>query len=383
MQEDQVVVANMVSWHMSRDKLLAALKTVSGVVESSQVLPILSNVHVKLMDGLLVITASDSEVEIVADCDLDFTGNCDIAVSCKKLFDICKTFTNNCDILFEYKEGWLKITADKANFTLATLPAGNFPRISVLDEGKNISLPEKHLKNILNKTCFAMAHQDVRFFLNGLFLEIKNKSITVTATDGHRLARCSVGVGEDVCVSDMSCIIPRKAVLELAKLLEENDGDVLLSVGDKNIQFITKKFKLIATLLDGQYPACDSLLQTPLEHDIAEIDSLEFKKVLSRAAILSHDKFKGARLLFSKGNLAVSANNAEQEKSEDNMLINYKGDVLELAFNINYIADVLNVLGKDSAWLYLSKQQKSVLVTEPDSSDSEYNCLFLIMPLAL
>jgi DNA polymerase-3 subunit beta len=382
MQEDQSVISKVISWHISRDNLLTALKTVAGVVESSQVLPILSNVHIKLNNNLLVMTASDSEVEVVSGCSVDFTDSCEIAVSCKKLFDICKTFNNNCNILFEYTEGWLKITADKANFTLATLPANNFPMIASSTASENIKLPERHLKNILNKTCFAMAHQDVRFFLNGLFLEVKNKTVTVTATDGHRLARCFVEL-DDLEVANISCIIPRKAVLELAKLLEETDDEVIISITDKNIKFSTKKFKLVATLLDGQYPACDSLLQTPLEHDIAEINSLEFKKILSRAAILSHDKFKGARLLFADSQLSVSANNAEQEKSEDKMVINYQGDVLELAFNINYITDVLNVLGKDSAWFYLSKQQKSVLVTEPDSSSSHYNSVFLIMPLAL
>jgi DNA polymerase III subunit beta len=370
---------------INRDTLLAGLKTVAGVVESSQVMQVLSHVHISVSDQQMVMVASDSEVELMTVVRLTepVTAPFKMAVSCRKLLDVCRTLPPEVLLSFIYQTGWLEIRSERAHFTLATLPPETFPMMVTEASDARVALQEQQLKLVIHKTHFAMAHQDVRFFLNGLHLALKSGALVATATDGHRLARCVLNDAVDAAV-DAVCVVPRKATLELLRLLEETGVEVTVSFSARHIQFIAPSFTLTTTLLEGQYPACDRLLSLPDACHTAQIDCAEFKQVLSRAAILSHDKFKGAKLAFLSGKMEVTANNAEQEKSEDGMNIQYDGDEMTLAFNVGYLVDVLNVLNDDMVCLHLTGGQNSVLLTEPTTT-AAVSCesLFLIMPLTL
>ena len=227
-----------------------------------------------------------------------------------------------------------------------------------------------------------MAHQDVRFFLNGLHIKLNADALCATATDGHRLARFSSG--PVATASDLTEIImPRKAVLELMRLLSESETQAQVLVSKHHIQISTEQFVLTSNLLEGDYPKCDALLDLPEAAHIAIVECAAFKQVLSRAAILSHEKFKGARLFFENNQLEVSANNADQESSKDAFEIQYSGAPLKLAFNIHYVLDVLNVIKTDQMQIHLTNSQNSVLLTEAETEGECAAARYLIMPLTL
>lgn len=369
---------------VSCDVLLSGLKKVAGVVESSQVLQVLSHVHMQISGSQLIMMASDSEVELLTSVRLfePAATAFKMAVSCRKLLDVCRTLPGQANMALSYTPGWLSIQADRASFKLATLPPETFPVMQIESSDAAVTLPEQQLKTAIQKTHFAMAHQDVRFFLNGLHVAFRAGQLVATSTDGHRLARCTLEEVVEPSI-DTHCIIPRKAILELLRLLEETPNDVQLTMTARHVRFCAQQFTLTTTLLEGQFPACDRLLSMPEACHTAIIDCAEFKQVLSRAAILSHEKFKGARLGFAHEKLEITANNAEQEKSEDGMAVAYQGEAMALAFNINYLIDVLNVLTGTKVAMHLSGGQSSVLLTEPNQAESSVQSAFLIMPLTL
>lgn len=369
-------------WSIGRDVLLDGLKTVAGVVESSQVLQILSHVQLTAMQQTLRLVASDSEVELLTTVQLSepVSKACSVSVSCRKLIDVCRTLPQDALLFFYVAEGWLTVKSGKTQFKLATLPADRFPLLHIGEAQASVMLPEQLLRQAIQKTHFSMAHQDVRFFLNGLHIQIRPGQIITTATDGHRLARfVTKAVETDAASVDL--IMPRKAVLELLRLLMEIQTDVQISISKEHVQISAEDFTLTSNLLEGQYPACDRLLAMPDNYYVAGVCCHDFKQVLSRAAILSHEKFKGARLVFQPQLLEVNANNADQECSEDGFPVEYDGPHLKLAFNVNYLLDVLSAVNSETLNIHLTGSQSSVLITE--SADTDQCCRYLIMPLTL
>ena len=322
---------------ISRDALLKPLNLVAGVVERRQTLPILSNVLLSLEGKKLSLTGTDLEVELVGRVELDSAGvDGEITVPARKLVDICKSLPDGSTIELNVESGKAMVKAGRSRFTLSTLAATEFPSV---EEGVGelaLDLPQTTVKRLIERTAFAMAQQDVRYYLNGMLLELKSGRLRMVATDGHRLALCTAP--EPVSAGDASVIIPRKGVLELSRLLEGEES-ISLVIGSNHVRASNPQFTFTSKLVDGKFPEYERVL--PKSPDKTVIgDRLELKQAFARTAILSNEKYRGVRLKLSNDTLDIMANNPEQEQAEEVVAVDYKGDKLEVGFNVSYLLDV-------------------------------------------
>ncbi len=363
---------------INREELLKPLNVVIGVVERRQTLPILANVLLSLEGNELSVLGTDLEVELIGRVSLEAEAeNGQVTVPARKLTDICKSLPEGSTIKLRQDEQKLIIESGRSRFTLATLPAGDFP--SVDDEAGQIafSITQAQLKHLLDRTSFAMAQQDVRYYLNGMLFELTPGSLRLVATDGHRLAMCTLEELENIGDS-RQVILPRKGVVELARLLHNGDQLIKLSVGNNHLRAETADFKLTSKLVDGKFPDYDRVL--PLGGDkIVHGARDEMRHAFSRAAILSNEKYHGVRLALSDETLQIVASNPEQEQAEDTIGVDYHGDSLEIGFNVNYILDVLSVVDDEAVKFTLSDSNSSALIEEANASDSVY----VVMPMRL
>jgi len=325
---------------VNRDVLLKPLLQIGGVVERRQTLPILSNILIKSENSELTITATDLEVElktkaiITSDSDQEFT------LPARKLIDICKALPGNTDIDINYDGNKAVIKCGRSRFTLSTLPAQDFPSIEANVSKERFSLPEKLLKHLIDKTQFAMAQQDVRYYLNGMLLEIKEGMIRTVATDGHRLALSEAPFETDF---DVEVIIPRKAIMELGRLLTDSDNDVKIEVSTNHVRVDIDNVSFTTKLIDGKYPDYRGVLPRTTENKM-EADREVLKQALSRTSILSNEKYRGIRFQVKKDVLELLAHNPEQEEAQEEISIEYGGDELTIGFNVGYFIDVLSVI---------------------------------------
>jgi DNA polymerase-3 subunit beta len=363
---------------ISRDTLLMPLNLVAGVVERRQTLPILANVLVVLDDGWLSLTGTDLEVELVGRLKLDAAGESgEVTVPARKLVDICKSLPEGCDIEFTVKDGKAVVRSGRSRFTLSTLEARDFPNVEDSIGTHKISLLQGQLRRLIERTSFAMAQQDVRYYLNGMLWELQPKLLRVVATDGHRLAMCTLE--SDFSVEEAKqVILPRKGVLELARLMQDDAGEVALVIGNNHIRATTKEFTFTSKLVDGKFPDYDRVL--PKNPDKSVIGSRsELRQAFARTSILSNEKYRGVRLLLSNDNLQIIANNPEQEEAEEVVSVEYQGDSVEIGFNVSYLLDVLGVLSGEKVRMSLSDANSSALVEESEDGDS----LYVVMPMRL
>lgn len=366
---------------IKKEDLSSALKTVIGVVEKRQTLPVLANILTTVKDNILSLTATDAEVEIVCRLPLapdalnkDNEGGATIPA--RKFFDICKSLPENTAVQINTEENQALLKAGKSKFKLQTLPAADFPNTPELNNPTKFTIQQQKLKNLLYKTSFCVAVNDVRYHLNGLLLEIGDNMITLVGTDGHRMA---VAQHEFESEQEARVIIPRKAVLELSKLLQENDSEITVLFDDNHIRFeLSEYLVLTSKLIDGEFPDWLTVLPTnPDKHVIAETAGL--KQALSRASILSNEKYKGIRLIIAPKILNINAKNASQEEAEEILEIEYDGEELEIGFNGIYILDALNVVSTKMVQLAFSDENSSCLITE---EGNEY-CKSLVMPVRI
>ncbi len=363
---------------ISRDTLLKPLTMVAGVVERRQTLPILANVLLVLDDGWLSLTGTDMQVELVGRVKLDVAGESgEVAVPARKLVDICKSLPEGCDIEFNAKDGKAVVRSGRSRFTLSTLEADDFPNVEGSIGTHKISLLQGQLRRLIERTSFAMAQVDVRYYLNGMLWELQPKLLRVVATDGHRLAMCTLQ--SDFTVEEAKqVILPRKGVLELARLLQEDAGEVALVIGNNHIRATTNEFTFTSKLVDGKFPDYDRVL--PKNSDKSVIGSRsELRQAFARAAILSNETYRGVRLLLSNDNLQINANNPEQEEAEEVVSVEYQGDSVEVGFNVSYLLDVLDVLSGEKIRMSLSDPNSSALLEESEEGDS----LYVVMPMRL
>lgn len=361
---------------ISRDALLKPLNLVAGVVERRQTLPILSNVLLTLDGSQLSLTGTDLEVELVGRVQLDDMGtNGEVTVPARKLVDICKSLPDGSDIEFSVDSGKATVKAGRSRFTLSTLPASDFPQVDEAKGDTAIELPQSVLKRLIERTAFAMAQQDVRYYLNGMYLEVKSGRLRMVATDGHRLALCTAD--DSVDAPDASLIIPRKGVLELARLLE-GDDPITLVIGANHVRAANKQFTFTSKLVDGKFPDYERVL--PKSPDKSVIgDRLELRQAFTRTAILSNEKYRGVRLSLKSGILEITANNPEQEQAEEVVNVEYEGNDLEVGFNVSYLLDVMSVLDSEKVRFSLSDSASSALLEEAEAGDSMY----VVMPMRL
>ena len=363
---------------IARESLLKPLNLVAGVVERRQTLPILANVLMVLNGDRLALTGTDLEVELVGRVQLGKPGDSgEVTVPARKLVDICKSLPEGSEIEFTAQESKVTVKSGRSRFTLATLPAREFPNVEDGLGTHQFTVKQGQLKRLIDRTGFAMAQQDVRYYLNGMLWEIKGKQLRVVATDGHRLALCTlpgkIEVGDDTQV-----ILPRKGVLELARLLLEDAADIAIIIGNNHIRATTSDFTFTSKLVDGKFPDYQRVL--PRAPDKILLGSrLELRQAFTRAAILSNEKYRGVRLKLTKGSLNIVANNPEQEEAEEAVPVEYQGDSLEVGFNVSYLLDVLGVLSGENVKLSMSDPNSSALLEESDAGDSVY----VVMPMRL
>jgi DNA polymerase III subunit beta len=371
------------SMNITRETLLEPLQTVIGVVEQKQTLPILSNILLEIKDSELSITATDLEVELIGKSNLLIKpeGNQRITLPAKKLSDITKSLPANSVIQLHKKNEQMIIQSGKSRFALSTLPPTDFPSLDKIKPVTSFNIQQRKLSEILQRTLFAMSQQDVRYYLNGVLLEITPDNIKAVATDGHRLAINSVPAVNSGSSNGgvIQAIIPRKAVLQLTKILHANDGEVNISVGNNFLRAICDEYVFTTRLVDGRYPEYNRVIPKNTTKEILVITD-EFKRALQRSAILSNEKFSGVKLEFRRNSLKILANNPEHEAAEEELAIDYEGENLNIGFNVNYLVENINIFKKENIKLLLSNENSPMVIEEVGT---EHDSTFVIMPLRL
>ncbi len=362
---------------IQRELLLKPLQQVIGVVERRQTLPILGNVLLKTGDNELSITATDLEIEMVSHVALQNSDFGETTLPARKFIDICKALPSDASLSIKLEGDRVILRSGKSRFVLSTLPASEFPNIDTFEPLVEFDMAQQQLKRLIDKTHFAMAQQDVRYYLNGLLFEFSENMIRVVATDGHRLALSDVKL--ETGVSELQqVIVPRKAVMELARLLENSDEPVKVQLGSNHIRLITGELSFITKLIDGRFP--DYQRVVPQGGDkIVIADRNLIHQALSRASILSNEKYRSVRFTLSSGSLQVMANNPEQEEAEEEIGVDYDGPSLEIGFNASYILDALNVIDDEQVLLELTDQNSCCLIKSPTAEESRY----VVMPMRL
>lgn len=363
---------------IQREDLLKPLQLVAGVVERRQTMPVLSNVLFVIDGQSLSITGTDTEVELIGRTTLeDSAMDGEITLPARKLMDICKSLPAESMIHFSLDEQKMQISCGRSRFNLVTLPASDFPRVEEAAGSLSFSLLQGGLRYIIERTSFAMAQQDVRYYLNGLLLEASSKRLRAVATDGHRLALCDTEAEIDDNTAHQ-VIVPRKGVLELARLMTDEGAPVDIMLGHNYIRATTSDFTFTSKLVDGKFPDYDRVL--PRGGDKELIGSRQLlRDTFNRAAILSNEKFHGIRLQLDDNLLRVQANNPEQESAEEEVTVDYNSGALDIGFNVSYLLDVLGVMTASEVRITLSDANSSALLQEADNQHSSY----VVMPMRL
>lgn len=362
---------------ISRDELLKPLQLAAGVVERRQTLAVLANVLVVLEGDKLTLTGTDTEVEIVARIQLSSLGQSgEITVPARKLVDICRSLPEAAEIQIGEDDGKLVLKSGHSHFRLSTLPASNFPNVEAEPPTIEFSCSKSAIKSMIDSTSFAMAQQDVRYYLNGMLWEVSNNQLRFVSTDGHRLAMCTKAIEANVAEKSQ-VIVPRKGVIELARMLDD-DGDVTVAIGDKHLHVTTNNFSFTSKLVDGKFPDYQRVLPVG-GNNILLGDREELRQAFSRSAILSNEKYRGVRLTVSEGLLTLVANNPEQDEAEEQVSVDYQGANLEVGFNVGYLMDIANVLNSEKLRLTFVDADTSALVENPSNEE----CAYVIMPMRL
>ena len=362
-----------------RETLLFPLQHVFGAVERKQTSPILGNVLIQAKNGTLTMTGTDNEIEMQATAELHIDQDGDLTVQARKLLDICKNLPEAARIDLEVSDGKVKFKSGRSRFVLATLPAKEFPILKPLDNAQIVSLSAQELLHCIRSTSFSMAQQDVRFYLNGMLLEISSDRLSCVATDGHRLAYSQLST--DANPSDpVRAIIPRKSVSELQRLLGSVDDDeiVQLAITQQHLQIQVGDVRLSTKLIEGRFPDYNRVIPIDGDKEIT-VDGNTLKAALTRASVVSSEKYRGVRLSLETGVLSISSNNPDQEEAVDEMEVEYAGDKAEIGFNVTYLLDVLNSVTTENVRILLKDGNSSALVMPEDTSDSKY----VVMPMRL
>jgi DNA polymerase-3 subunit beta len=362
---------------IQREAFLKPLQQVMGVVERRQTLPVLGNVLLTTTKRNIKLTATDLEVELQAQVAVAVTETGDITLPARKLFDICRTLPEEAQIDISITKERCLVRSGKSRFTLSTLPADEFPVVDKIKSAHKFSIPENELHALIDRTAFAMAQQDVRYYLNGLMLEAADGVLRAVATDGHRLAMCELamdvgeGTGEQV-------IVPRKGVQELHRLLDEKDGEVKIEIGSNHIRITTDELRFTSKLIDGRFPDYTRVIPKSVDKSVL-INRDQLRHALTRTSILSNEKYRGIRLDLSKNNLKIQAHNPEQEEAVEEIEARYDDDSIVLGFNVTYLLDVLNVIETEDVELQMSDANSSALINKPGGKD----CRYVVMPMRL
>ncbi|MFZ1501296.1 MAG: DNA polymerase III subunit beta [Giesbergeria sp.] len=361
-----------------QDKVLAVLQSVAGIVERRHTLPILANVLLRKTGNALQLTTSDLEIQIRTTAELGGdTGDFTTTVAARKLIDVLRTMPGDQTVSLETAQEKLVLKGGKSRFTLQTLPAEDFPLVQeAASFGPAFSIPQKTLKSLLGQVAFAMAVQDIRYYLNGILFVAEGKTLSLVATDGHRLAFASATL--DIEVPKQEVILPRKTVLELQRLLSEGDAAIEMQFANNQAKFSFGAMEFVTKLVEGKFPDYNRVI--PRSHgNTITLGRAPFLASLQRTAIMTSDKFKGVRLNLEPGSLRVTSNNAEQEEAVDELDIDYGGESIEIGFNVTYLIDALASMPQDMVQIALADGSSSALITIPENDSFKY----VVMPMRI
>ena len=359
---------------IQRDALLKPLQAVSSVVEKKQTLPILSNVLFTAKAGILHLTGTDLEIELVGVVNVvEMIAEGVVTVSARKLFDICRTLPEGCLLRLSVEKNHLVVRTGESCFMLNTLAAQDFPNLEDCTYATQFTIKQSTFKNLLTKTYFAMGQQDVRHYLNGAFIDIKQNMIKCVAADGHRLALTSFQ-DDNLNNIEARVIVPRKSVLELIRLLADGDHDVRVQIAENRICVSMTDYVFTSKLINAQYPDYNRLI--PKGSMTATGDRETIKQALTRAAILSNEKFRGVRFQLEEGKLRITANNSDQEHAEEDVSLEYQGSSMEIGFNVAYLLDVVSSVTEKVVRFVFTDPNSGVLIESADS-------IYVVMPMRL
>lgn len=360
-----------------RNALLTALSTVVGVVERRHTLPILSNLLLMKSGSTLTLLATDLELQVSTQLESRAGEDFSITIAARKLFDIVRALPDAATVKLDSKDSQVVVSAGKSRFTLQTLPASDFPRVETgVGLGESVRLPQKTLKRLLQRVQFAMASQDIRYYLNGMLLVLEGSDLRVVATDGHRLAYAETTL--DTPVEAREVIIPRKTVMELSKLLADSDESVELRIGTNQVTIMLPGTEFVTKVVDGKFPDYQRVIPANQPRHL-KASRQNVIQALQRAAILSNEKFRGVRLVMSENTLGIVCNNTEQEEAADEIEVSYAGDPLDVGFNVTYLLDGLGAINGDDMTFSLGDANSSMLIT----SDDEPGFKYVVMPMRI
>ena len=373
----------MIVLKAAQEKILAALQSVGGIVERRHTLPILANVLIRKKGPQLEFITSDLEIQIRTTAELDGDdGDYSTTVGAKKLGDILKSLPSDQIVSLTANQNKLTLQGGKSRFTLQTLPAEDFPLVQeAADFGPAFSVPQKTLKMLIGQVHFAMAVHDIRYYLNGILFVAEGQTLTLVATDGHRLALAQATL--DVEIPKQEVILPRKTVLELQRLLKddskgEEEQVIEMRFAGNQAKFNFGGLEFVTKLVEGKFPDYNRVIPKGHKNTIT-LGRTPLLACLQRTAILTSEKFKGVRLNLEPGVLRVASSNAEQEEAVDELEIDYSGDAIEIGFNVTYLMDVLGNMEQDMVRIDLADSNSSALITMPDNEQFKY----VVMPMRI
>lgn len=360
-----------------RNALLKPLQAVVGVVEKRQTLPILSNLLIHCEGDQLRMIGTDLELEMQSTVSVEVREPGAGTIPARKFFDICRSLPDDAEIRVNFEGERTIVRSGRSRFTLQSLPASDFPAMDCKGEKLRGRIEQQTLKTLLDRTSMAMAQQDVRYYLNGMFLECRPEGLRCVATDGHRLAMAQ-GLAETGVSEVISAIVPRKGVLEMQRLLENSTDMIEFSLGDNFLRISRSDLVFTSKLVDGRFPDYERVI--PRQHDrTLLVNREELKGALQRVAILSSEKFRAARLHLLPDELRISAHNVEQEEAEETLAVQYPFEEMEIGFNIHYLIDAVNSLTGDVVKFLFKDSNSSGLIQTPDSEQP----LYVVMPMRL
>ena len=362
-----------------KNEIADVLQMGASIAERRQTIPILANLRIVARDGKVEITATDLEIQIKTLTEVKkVVEEGEITVSARKMSELCRSLPDNEALEFDLNNGKLTVSSKNFHADFATISALDFPELESKEETNSLSISSSALQRLLNKTAFCMASQDVRYYLNGLLVEYKGGEVNAVATDGHRLALATSPLDKTITIDGERQILPRKAVLELSKILRQENEDIKITFGNSSLSIQDENLDFSTKLIDGKFPDYEKVLPSG-EPNSLEVSKESLQSALSRASVLSNEKYRGVRFALDKNTLKLTANNPEKESAEELLDVNYNGNPMEIGFNIGYLLDVLGTIETDNVELNFYGEESSCLIREPGNQAEVY----VIMPMRL
>ena len=354
-------------FYITKEEIVKSLSATLGVVEKRQTLPILSNVLISVDEASVKLKATDLESEIETLSTItNFKSEGQTTAPAKKLGELCRLLPDLSEIHVFLDGENLKIETSSGKYSLATLPSADFPIFDIEEDKNKTSIQAPNLKELINKTSFAMGNQDWRHYLNGLYLVIDDTKITGVATDAHRLAIANQMVNEG-SEETISGIIPRKSINEIAKIINDKNENISLEIGSSSISIESGETKFSSKLIEGKFPDYEQVIPSGESSELT-INKKNLSESLSRVSVLSSEKYRGVRMRITDNNLNISANNPEKEQAEEQIDCAYEGEIIDIAFNVNYLQEILSSIDSENVIIHFFGSDKSCLITSPSNT---------------